>query len=196
MHRSATRRRRRALPLIAGLAMLITVAFAGSAGAVSTAAPAHAATRAAVEPVTPAQTAVVVTTSTGPTTTAAGTGCATKTMTGNLVTAVTGWPILGTFYQTTHFCWNGKIVTSRSTTYTGTVTASGSLSGIQYVGTVAGSVGWNCYRASGSNRPCSGNAQYGEGQFGGCIAGHCTYSYINLQSSENYKGQWFWGYRG
>jgi hypothetical protein len=162
----------------------------------ATAAPAHAATRAAAPPVTLAQTAVVVTTSTGPTATAAGTGCATKTMTGNLVTAGTGWPVLGTFYQKTHFCWNGKIVTSRSTTYTGTVTASGSLIGIEYFGTVPGSVGWNCYRAAGSTRPCSGNAQYGEGKFGGCIAGHCTYSYINLQSSENYKGQWFWGYRG
>jgi len=139
----------------------------------ATAAPAHAATRAA-----------------------ASTGCTTKTMTGNLVTAGTGWPVLGTFYQKTHFCWNGTIVTSSSATYTGTVTASGSLIGIEYKGVVAGSEGWHCYQAAGSTRPCSGNTHYAEGEFAGCIGNHCTYSYINLQSSENYKGQWFWGYRG
>jgi hypothetical protein len=177
---------------------LATVCLLGLtlAGGTAVTAPAHAATRAAVEPVALAQTAVV-TTSTGPTTITAGTGCATRTMTGNLVTAGTHWPVLGSFNQTTRYCWNGRTVTSSSTTYTGTVTTSGSLSGIQYLGIVSGSEGWNCYRAGGSTLPCSGNAQYAEGQFGGCVIKvGCEYSYINLQSSENYKGQWFAGYRG
>jgi hypothetical protein len=35
------------------------------------------------------------------------------------------------------------------------------------------------------------------GSIRGCfVKVGCEYNYINLQSSENYKGQWFSGYRG
>lgn len=155
-------------------------------------APAHAATRATVAPAALPQTAVVLTTTDGPSVVAAATHCKTSSIKGNVVSQPGGWPILAWFEQTTYWCYNGQIVTSRSTRYTAGVTATGSLAGFSYKGIVAGSEGWHCYQAAGSTRPCSGNTQYAEGEFEACaIKVGCEFNYIDLQSSENYKGQFF-----
>jgi len=70
-----------------------------------------------------------------------------------------------------------RLYTSHKTRYTAGVTGSGTLAGISYKEIVNGSEGWYCYVASGSIRKCSGNTEYAEGEFVGCIP-HDRLSYL------------------
>lgn len=178
----------------ATMAVALTAAV-GSAHAAS-AQPAAAAVRAMVMAPTAGSAlpdlGVVRTASEGPAVTTATVHCKTDSLKGNVVSEPGGWPILAWFEQTTYWCYNGKIVTSHKTHYTAGVTASGTLAGLTFEGIVSGSEGWNCYRAAGSSRACSGNTEYAEGWFQSCVPHvNCESSYVYLQSWENYKGQYF-----
>jgi hypothetical protein len=92
----------------------------------------------------------------------AGNPCATRSFEIDLVEQPLGWPTDAWYKMTTHWCWNGRIVTSHNTYQTYGITTVGSLEGWEYDGETSG---WWCYVASGSTRSCSGNTEWAQGHF-------------------------------
>jgi hypothetical protein len=101
---------------------------------------------------------------------------------------------LASFNQSTYWCWNRYIVTYHSTSYTGSVTTTGSIGGWEYKpGDLQTS--FHCYEVKGSTRLCSGNYEEGQGSFQACIYNICFSNwYPVLQMWEQYTPSWHYAW--
>ncbi len=115
----------------------------------------------------------------------AASGCANNDATSELDQAPFDWPELAWFTMDTYFCWNGKIITTHSTSEKGQATGPGQTIGWSYNGTISGSVGWYCYVANGSSTNCSGNEEYAQGSFS-----QCEIKYGCIASWQPYIAEW------
>jgi hypothetical protein len=95
--------------------------------------------------------------------------------------------ILFSFNMSTHWCWNGVIVTSHSTGVNHSITGTGAATGWEWIGDTG--IDFSCYKASGSTKNCSGNEEHSTGYFYNVLTGQSCGD--TLHQWENYKGQFF-----
>jgi hypothetical protein len=101
--------------------------------------------------------------------------------------------VLFWYKMTTFWCYNGRTVTTHSTSENAAVTGTGSATGWSYHGVIERS--FHCYVASGSTRNCSGNFEDSQGSFQACLVKVGCYASKQpyFHEEENYRGQFFWG---